>query len=145
MPLLMQGVDTAYCVPYSMWGIAQYFAIDIDVENVMLMCGTHKKQGSHHDIFVPGMQKIGLKFRRLRFNYPSVLKSLAKGNPVTICYMISDTESHFSTIIGARQDERGLNFYTLNDTYYGRYEIPEDLLKVLMKIDESWARTVEKI
>lgn len=140
----MQGVKTAYCVPYSMWGIAQYFGIDIDVEDVMLMCGTHKTQGSHADVYVPGMEKIGLKFKRLRFKFESVQKSLAKGNPVTVCYMINDVESHFSTIIAARKDDRGLNFYTLNDTYYGRYEVPEDLLKVLMKMDESWARIVEK-
>jgi len=145
VPLYLQGVETSYCVPYSLLGIAHYFRIGIEEQDAIDVCGAHKTQGSHAYHYTKGVKKIGMKFKRLRFNYRNVRRSIEAGYPVAICYMINELESHFSTIIGARRDHRGFGFYLLNDTYYGRYEIPEEILKYLMRRDESWARIVEEL
>lgn len=145
MPLHLQGTDTAYCVPFSLLGIAEYFGIHfLTTDEMIELCGTHKKSGSQLEIVSKVVKKIGMKFKRIRFNIKNVRKSLEHGNPVVVCYATSKDEGHFSTIIDVRVDKRKNGFYTLNDTYYGRYEIPENLLVYLMYRDGSWARTVEK-
>ena len=145
MPLHIQSIKVSYCVPYSLAGVAQYFGLNISKEDVIELCNTHKTQGTSLDNCSKAVKKIGLRFRRIKFTPKNVFDSLSKGNPVVICYATSDKESHFSTIIKVKADNGNQIFYTLNDTLYGRYDIPEELLKYLIKRDGSWTRIVEKI
>lgn len=144
VPLYMQGLDTCWCVPYSMVGIAEFFGIDAPFEDMIEACGASKRYGADTDVYTKGIEKFGLQFKRLNFTFDEIYWALRKGFPVAVCYMINPNESHFTTIIQARRDYRGMGHYLLNDTYHGRFEMPEPLLIYLKKLEgTSWARIVQ--
>ena len=147
VPLYMQGVDTAWCVPYSIQGVAEYYGLYYSRNQVIDAVKAHKTTGTYMEDFTDGVKELGLKFERLKFNYTEVQKSLNAGIPVAISYQNGKKESHFTVIIDAYKDYRGTEFYTLNDTYYGRINMPVEVIEVLVRKDvnfvyksRSWAR-----
>lgn len=145
MRLYLQNPETSYCVAYGMLGIAHYYGMSMTKSEMIKLLKTHKTRGTDVGYVAKSISEIGLKFKRFKFNYRNVKRAIDAGKPIAICYEMAKGVSHFSTIIETRKNSRGLNFYTLNDTYYGRYEIPEYTLKYLMQLDGSWARIVETI
>lgn len=145
VPLYMQAPKTAYCVPYCMVGIAHYYRIKISKKEMIKVCGTKKIIGSFSNVYTKGIEKIGLKFKRIKFNYAEIKKTIKQGHPVVFAYsenVRNPEASHFSTIIGVYKDKRGIPFFLLNDTYYGRIEVPQYFLDYLWRESRSWARKV---
>lgn len=142
MPLYLQG-DNSYCVPYSLTCVAHYFGIGVDVKDMITLLASHKTQGTQISLIPGALRKIGLNIKRLKFTVPNVAAQLKNGKPVVICYLASDKESHFTTIVKVRT-VRGIPYFTMNDTIYGLREMPAESMKVLMGLDESYARVVEK-
>ena len=140
IPLYLQDPDIGYCIPYALTGIAQYFGIRVSKSKMIKLCKATKSYGCYSPDQLQGVEKIGLKFERIKFKYQDIRKALTRGFPVVLSYMAGN-DPHFSTIIFARKEERGV-FYILNDTLYGRFEIPGELLEYLWKRDESWIRKV---
>lgn len=143
IPLYMQGTETAWCVPYSLVGVAEYYGIKATKQGMIEAVNASKKTGTKTEDYTRGIQEFGLKFKRLKFKYKEIRKTLREGTPIALSYSSSKDESHFTILVGARRDSRGIRFYTLNDTFYGRYEIPASVLEYLMYLnDNSWARKV---
>lgn len=141
VPLYRQGVKTAYCVPYAVRGIAKWYGIRLSKAKSIKIFNTHKTRGTGSGDILNGIKKVGLKLHKISFNYESVRQSIKECSPIVICYVSDKNESHFSTIVGVAK-RRGLVYYTLSDTYYGVYEIPGNVLKLLM--DTSAGMSGEK-
>ena len=143
----LQGTDTAYCVPYALKGICDYYRIDVSKQQLIKLCQTDRRTGSYTEVYSKNIEQIGLKFRRIKFSYASIGRSLRQGVPVAVCYMCNDKESHFSTIVRVRK-KRGLPFVTLADTMYGLIELPMEVLRFLSQSrtvgEPLWIRKVVK-
>lgn len=126
-----------------MTNIANYFGIGIDKEDMITLLGSHKKRGTALAVLPETCKKLGLRIKRIRFQPKQIVKALRAGKPVVVCYLASENESHFTTIVSVKV-RRNVTYYTMNDTLYGVRDMPAEGLHVLMKLDESWARVVEK-
>ena len=126
-------------------GIAKYYGIDVSRDQMIQLCGSHKKQGSPYEIYTKGIEEVGLKFFRVKFNYRNVKRLLKNGFPVVLTYICEKPYiSHFSTIVGCYK-KSGRHYYCLNDTMFGEMEIPATVLEFLCSINRSWVRGVKKI
>ncbi len=142
VPLYMQGTETGYCVPYGLVGIAEFYGIKVSKKDMIAACKTHKTQGTLKEDYIKGIQQFGLKFVRIKYEYGPIRRALKAYQPVILSFRTSKTETHFTTIVGARKNNRGIYFYTLNDTFFGHIEVPGSLLEYLWKKDSSWSRKV---
>jgi ABC-type bacteriocin/lantibiotic exporter with double-glycine peptidase domain len=146
LPLIRQHPNSASCVPYSIMTIAKHYKILLSRKRALKMCGTSNRNGSSYKVYAKGIQTIGLKLKRIAFKFETIKKYTDKNIPVVTVYHIGEGWNHFSIIIATRR-EGHTALVTLNDSIFGRIEIPFKLLKVLYQHDQNKPQThiVEKI
>lgn len=141
MELVLQSKNDGYCVPYSLVSILKYYGITVPKATLVKRLCKSKNSGANLREATQVLYGFGLILKEIPFTYSSVAKSINEKAPVVLTYM-SGKESHFSTITECREDSRGLDYYTLNDTYHGVFEMPGEILKALTQQDEGWIRKV---
>jgi hypothetical protein len=147
--MIPQDPDYAYCVPNVLHDvIVRYGVEDVDVQDVVRWCDSHKSRGTFIENTKPFLADHGLKYRRLQFTFDGIYKHLRKGTPIVATYgaaqTATHTSSHFTAIYAIiRQDHK--EWIILDDPLYGRIPFVFETFKVLWKMDESWARVVVKL
>ena len=135
MPLYRQSPNSAYCVPYGIKGVVEYFKLGKPTKQTLIKkCNAHVKYGTDIEDAEEVLWEYGLKLKKISLSMINIRKAIGSGNPIVISYKSGLNESHFSVICGYKK-VKGTWFVILNDTWIGKYEMPLSILKVLSKAD----------
>jgi hypothetical protein len=143
--MIPQDPDYAYCVPNVLHDvIVRYGVEDVDVQDVVRWCDSHKSRGTFIENTKPFLADHGLTYRRLQFTFAGIYEHVNKGTPVVATYCAAHSSSHFTSIYAIiRQDHK--EWIILDDPLYGRIPFVFETFKVLWGLDKSWARVVVKL
>jgi len=144
----MQPEDSAYCVPYALKSVLEFYGEKgkhVSLNALIKGCNAHFKNGTGYEDTEAYLKTIGYKFKRIKFSGNAVRKSLKKKIPVVVSYWSHTKDSHFSVITGVEEDKYGISYYTLTDSYFGRVKFPWSVFEILWRNDCSWARTIVPI
>ena len=143
--MIPQDPDYAYCVPNVLHDvIVRYGVEDVDVQDVVRWCDSHKSRGTVIENTKTFLSDHGLAYRRLPFTFAGIYEHVHTGTPVVATYCAAKNSSHFTAIYAVvRQDHK--EWIILDDPLYGRIPFVFESFKVLWGLDNSWARVVVKL
>jgi len=144
--MIPQDPDYAYCVPNVLHDvIVRYGVEDVDVQDVVRWCDSHKSRGTFIANTKPFLADHGLAYRRLPFTLDGIYEHLKEDTPVVATYCAHGNCSHFTSIHGVYRQQDGKEWIILDDPLYGRIPFVFETFKVLWGLDNSWARIVVKL
>ena len=142
--MIPQDPDYAYCVPNVLHDVIVRYGIeDVDVEDVVRWCNSHKSRGTFIEDTKPFLADHSLKYSRLQFTFEGIYEHVRQGTPIVATYCASK-ESHFTSIFAVARQDRN-EWIILDDPLYGRIPFAFETFKVLWGLDRSWARIVVKV
>ncbi len=147
LKLHIQPEDSAYCVPYALKSVLEYYGergSHISFKSLVKGCKSHFRNGTAFEDTTVYLKSVGYKFKRMKFGIKGVNKSLSNNIPVLVSYTTHFDDYHFSIITGTYK-QNGITHYMLTDSYFGRVSFPWCVFAILWRDAESWARTVVPI
>jgi len=137
---VLQGRNSNYCVPYTALTILNHYLTNPpSIKSLIVDTKASRKGGAFVDNFKDTLNFYGFKIRRLAF--AKILYALKRGNPVVIGYKYGVNESHLSLISGYFKD-KGITYFILSDSWYGKITLPKKILEVVVRADGSYIREI---
>lgn len=143
MKISLQPPNSAYCVPYGIKMVLDYYNEKIGINKIIEGCKADYNTGTTIEDSAKYLKSIGYKYFRIGFDYKSIIRWVDLKVPIVFSYINDLGESHFSVINGYfTKRKREIEYVQLADPYYGKISLPYTILKMLWSADDCWTRII---